>query len=82
MSKTSSSSDDAGKGAAAPKPEPGSREARLAEALRANLRRRKAVVKKTAEPTPEESGAADGDRTGEGAADRAEKSPDDDPDTP
>lgn len=33
------------------KPEPGSREDRLAEALRANLRRRKAAARKPAGPT-------------------------------
>jgi len=40
------------------KPEPGSREARLAEALRANLRRRKAAAKPAGGATATETPAA------------------------
>lgn len=38
-----------------PKPAPGSREAKLAEALRANLRRRKATLSTAAAPKPRET---------------------------
>jgi len=43
---TSSSNDGSTRPRKADKPEPGSREERLAEALRTNLRRRKAAAKK------------------------------------
>jgi hypothetical protein len=53
---TSSSNDESARSRKAGKPEPGSREERLAEALRQNLRRRKSAAKKP-------SGAADGTET-------------------
>jgi|GEM_PF-2109375 len=58
---TSSSNDGSSRPRKAGKPEPGSREERLAEALRTNLRRRKAAAKKPA--AGRESDAASGDGT-------------------
>lgn len=56
------------------KPEPGSREDRLADALRANLRRRKAAAKKPAAGTAADT-AADTVAGEEGTAETAPEKP-------